>query len=90
MLVSKNAKIYVTPNPKPEGKSMEYRLPWIPNANFTRWPCTFNFFGVDFIWVGPRFSVEYELNLTWRCPILPDHQNNNYMFLYLNYTVDQT
>ena len=40
---------------------MEYRLRWVPNVNFLRWSCTFNLFGVDFICVGSRFSVEYGL-----------------------------
>ena len=45
MLVSKNAKICitpdtkpkicVTPNAKPKCKSVEYRLRWVPNANFS-------------------------------------------------------
>ena len=64
MLVSKKAKICVTPNAKPQCKSLEYRLRWVPNAKFSRWPCTFLFlFFVDFILVGSRFSVEYELNM---------------------------
>ena len=68
MLVSKNAKICVTPNanakicitPKanPQREQVEYRLCWVPNAKFSHWPCTFNFFGVNFIRVGSRFSVE--------------------------------
>ena len=35
MLVSKNAK---TPDAKPKRKSVEYRLCWVSNANFSRWP----------------------------------------------------
>ena len=53
MLVSKNAKtpdakpkICVTPNAKPKRKSVEYRLRWVPNANFSSWPCTFYVFFV--------------------------------------------
>ena len=71
MLVSKNAKIYVTPdakpkisitpNAKPQLQSVEYRLRWVPNTKFTRWPCTFHFFGVDFIRIESCFSVEYGL-----------------------------
>ena len=48
MLVSKNAKICVTLNEnfkicvslnaKPQRKSVEYKLRWVPNANFLRWP----------------------------------------------------
>ena len=69
MLVSKNTKICVTPDAKhkicitpkakPQRKSVEYRLRWVPNSNFLRWPSTF--FGVYFIRVGSRFSVEYGL-----------------------------
>ena len=68
MLVSKKAKICVTPNSKhkicitpnanPQRESVEYRLRW---DLFLCWPCTFSFFGVDFICVGSRFSVEYVL-----------------------------
>ena len=71
MLVYKNAKICVTPNAnfkicvtpnaKPQRESVEYRLHWVLNAKFSYWPCTFNFFGVDLICVGSRFSVEYGL-----------------------------
>ena len=52
MLVSKNAKICVTPNanPKicvtpnanPQCKEVEYRSRWVPNAKFSRWPCRFH------------------------------------------------
>ena len=34
MLVSKNAKICVTPNANPQRKSVEYRLGWVPNTIF--------------------------------------------------------
>ena len=34
MLVSKNAKTCVSPNAKPQCKSVEYRVCWVPNANF--------------------------------------------------------
>ena len=60
LLVSKNAK---THNTKPKRKSVVYRLHWVPITNFSRWPCTFLFFGVDFIRVGSRFSVENGINL---------------------------
>ena len=52
MLVSKNAqicvipnvnpKIYFSPNVKPQNESVEYRLRWVPNAKFSRWPCRFH------------------------------------------------
>ena len=74
MLVAKNAKICippnanfkmcVTPNVKPQHESVKYRLRWVPNAKFSRWPCTFLFLGVDLICVGSRFSVEYGLKST--------------------------
>ena len=53
MLVSKNAKICVTPNAnakfqypqrQPQRKSVEYKLRWVPKAKFSRWQCTFVFF----------------------------------------------
>ena len=44
--------ICVTPDTNPRCQSVEYRWRWVPNANFLRWPCTFHFFGVDFIRVG--------------------------------------
>ena len=53
MLVSKNAKICltpkakhkicVTPNAKPQRKPMEYRLRWVFNTKYSPWPCTFLF-----------------------------------------------
>ena len=53
MLVSKNAKICVTPNTNskicvtvnanPQRKQVEYRSRWVPNAKFSRWPYTFLF-----------------------------------------------
>ena len=62
MLVSKNAKICFTPNAKPQRKSVEYRLCWVPNAEFSCWPCTFHFFVSISFALGPVFSVEYGLN----------------------------
>ena len=56
-----NAKICFTPNAKPQRESVEYRLRWVLNTKFSRWPCTFHFFGVHFIRVGSRFSVEHGL-----------------------------
>ena len=49
MLVSKNAsitpnaipKICVAPNANPQRESVEYRLRWVPNAKYLRWPCRF-------------------------------------------------
>ena len=75
MLVSKNAKICVTPNAKlkicvtpkakPKCKSVEYRLRWVPNVNLPRWPCTcLSFFWCQFYlrWV-PFFSGIWALDL---------------------------
>ena len=67
MLVSKNAKICVTPNANPQRQQVEYRSRWVPNAKFPRWPCTFLFFGVDFIHVGSSFSVNMGIMLRILC-----------------------
>ena len=77
MLVSKNAKICVTPNAKhkicvtpnakPQREPMQCRLRWVPIAKTSRWPCTFFFFCVDFIRVGSRFSVKYGLISSFYC-----------------------
>ena len=57
-------KICVLPDAKPKCKPVEYRLRSVPNAKFSRWPCTFLFFGVDFIRVGSRFfSGKWALSL---------------------------
>ena len=73
MLVSKNAKICVTPkanakicvtsNPNPQRKQVEYRSCWVPNANISHWPCTFLFF-FYFILIRSLFLVKYELKLS--------------------------
>ena len=77
MLVSKNAKIcitpsaklkiYVTPNAKTQREPMEYRLRWVPNAKFSHWPCTFLFCVCRFHsrWV-PFFSGIWALLLLLR------------------------
>ena len=67
--LSKNAKICVTPNAKhkicvtpnatPQRKPMEYRLRWVLNSNFSRWPCTFHVVCAHFI--RTQFTVEYRL-----------------------------
>ena len=59
MLVPKDAKICITPNAKakiritpnanPQREQVEYRLHWVPNTNFLRWPCRFH---VTFTFVG--------------------------------------
>ena len=54
---------HLTQNPQRE--SVEYRLRWVPNANFLHWPCTFHVVCVSFICVRlptqTQFSVEYGL-----------------------------
>ena len=54
---------FASPNAKPKRESVEYRLPWVPNAKFLRWACTFHVVCVNFICVWEqtqmRFSVEY-------------------------------
>ena len=59
MLVSKNAKICVTPNAKPkicvtpnaipQHEQVKYRLRWVPWHCDSRWACTFYVFCVDLI-----------------------------------------
>ena len=61
MLVSKNVKICITPNAKPQHESVEYRWRWVPNATFLHWLCTFHLLCVDFICIGSRFLVEHGL-----------------------------
>ena len=69
MLVSKNAKICITPNAKLKicvTPNAKLKICVTPNANperesveyriFLRWPCTFNF-----VFLGSRFPVEYGL-----------------------------
>ena len=75
MLVSKKTKICVTPhakhkicvtpNAKPQRKPMEYRLCWVPNAKSSVGHVHFISFGVNFIRIGFRFSVEYGLKAGW-------------------------
>ena len=40
------------PHAKPQCEPMEYRWCWIPNAKFSRWPCTFYVNCAHFICVG--------------------------------------
>ena len=51
MLVSKDTKICVTPNANVKNLPYPQQQP----LNFSRWPCTFHLFCVDFIRVGSRF-----------------------------------
>ena len=56
-------KFFASPNAKPQRRSVEYRLRWVPNAKLLRWPCTFHVFCVDFICVWyptqTQFPMEY-------------------------------
>ena len=49
----------------PQCEPMECRLHWVPNAKFSRWPCTFHVVCAHFIHVGlptrTQFPVEYGL-----------------------------
>ena len=72
MLVSKKAKICVTPNTKPKRASVEYRMLWVPNQIFLHWPCTFLFslvvissaLGPTFQWnMGFRKSMTKDLHM---------------------------
>ena len=90
MLVSKNAKICVTPdtyfkicftpNAKPQRESVEYRLPWALNAKFLRWACTFHVVCVNFIHFGEathmQFSVKYGLESSALLDLLNSYYNN--------------
>ena len=54
---------------------MEYRLRWVPNAKFSRWPCTFHVVCAHFICVGypthTQFAVEYGLYcLKYACQLM--------------------
>ena len=47
-------------------QSVEYRLRWIPNAKFSRWPCTFLFFGVLISFaLGPVFQWNMGLKMLY-------------------------
>ena len=50
----------------PQRKSVEYRLRWVPNANCLRRPCTFHFFGVDFICVWCQRKPRFQWNMGFR------------------------
>ena len=41
ILPTRNIKFTSTPNTKPQREPMDYRLRWVPNANFSLWPRTF-------------------------------------------------
>ena len=68
MLVSKNAKICVTPNAKlkicvspntnPQREPVEYRLRWIPNAKFSRWHFMF-------VLISFALGTQHEPCLQW-------------------------
>ena len=69
MLVSKNAricvtpnanaKICITPNVNPQRKQVEYRWHWVPNVRGWQWPCTFyNFITSACNWKTMYFYVK--------------------------------
>ena len=49
---TRNMKICVAPNAKPQHEPMEYRLRCVPNAKLSYWPCTFHVVCAHFIRVG--------------------------------------
>ena len=51
----------------PQRESVEYRLRWVPNANFLRWPCTFHIFCEDFICVGYPTRTPFPVELWALC-----------------------
>ena len=75
MLVSKNAKIcvtpnanakiFVTPNANPQSKQVEYRWRLVPNMRGWRWPSRFHVVCLIFGRVGypteTQYPVEYRL-----------------------------
>ena len=73
MLVSKNAKICLTPNAKhkicvypdanPKRESVEYRLHWVPNANFLSWPCTFHVVCAHLFALGNQCEPSLQWNM---------------------------
>ena len=63
MLVSKNTKICVTPDANPQRQSVEYRLRWVLNANFSRWPCTFHFLVLISIALGIQREPLFQWNM---------------------------
>ena len=67
MLVSKNAKFALPATHKNLRKSVEYRLRWVPNANFLQWPCTIHssVCRFHFRW-GPFFQWNMGLRLMFQ------------------------
>ena len=75
ILVSKNTKVCITPdakpqicfttNAKPKGKSVEYRLRWVRNANFLALAMYMSFFlmSISFV-LGPVYQWNMDLRVT--------------------------
>ena len=63
MLVLKYAKISLPSMPKPQRKSVEYRLRWVPNAKFLCWQCTFNFLCVVSFAFGGQRKPSFQWNM---------------------------
>ena len=61
-----NSKICVTPNAKPQPESVEYRLRWVPNAKFSRWPCTFHVVYPFFFALGTQRERCSQWNMDFR------------------------
>ena len=61
MLVSKNAKICVTPNVNPQRKSMGYRLSWVPNEKCSVGHVHFIFLVSISFALGPFFQWNMDL-----------------------------
>ena len=49
----------------PQSESVEYRLRWVPNANFSRWACTFHIFCVDFICIWWPTQTQCKPSIQW-------------------------
>ena len=75
-----NAKICVTPNSNPQREQVEYRWRWVPNVRGWRWPCRFHVVCVHFIRVGwpTQFPEEYGLNTLCRKCIEFFHQMSRF------------
>ena len=58
-----NFKICLTPNAKHQCESVEYRLRWVPNATFLRWPCTFIF--MFFVLISFTFGSQRKPRIQW-------------------------
>ena len=63
----RNIKFALPPTrKKKQRESVEYRLRWVPNANFSHWPCSFHDFCVDFICVGFPTQTRFQWSMDFR------------------------